>query len=361
MKFKSLLASLLFVVACSVGESSFASEKVRFLIPQRSVDESLALFIVPKYLGYYEQEGLDVDLIFVGGSNEAAIQVAAGNAEIGEASPAQAVIGMEEGSAAAMDIRYFYDAGYKNIWSISVPEDSPIKSIKDLRGKKIGVTALGSAGTTYGKAYIRAAGLNPDSDVSFIAIGGGTQAAAAIKQKVVDAVVFWDTGVIQFETNGIPLRALEVDKRLAELPDVSLLAKNELIKSNPKLLIAFARAVAKGIDFSLANPAAAVLITWKLYPESKSKDTTPEKAMERGLKMSVRLPTTIDPATDGKHGLFIETNWTHVSDFLLEGGQIRKPIPASRMFTNSLVDDINQYDRGAIIKQAHNFDLKTVQ
>ncbi len=123
-------------------------------------------------------------MIFVGGSNEVAIQVAAGNAEIGEASPAQAVIGMQEGAAAPMDIRYFYNAGYRNIWSISVPEGSPIKSIADLRGKKIGVTALGSAGTTYGKAYIRAAGLNPDTDVTFIAIGAGVQAAAAIKQKL---------------------------------------------------------------------------------------------------------------------------------------------------------------------------------
>ncbi len=104
---------------------------------------SLALFIVPKYLGYYEQEGLDVELLFAGGANEAAIQLATGNAEIADSSPAQAVIGMEEGSAAPMDIRYFYNAGYRNIWSVSVPEDSPIKTIADLRGKKIGVTALG--------------------------------------------------------------------------------------------------------------------------------------------------------------------------------------------------------------------------
>lgn len=361
MKFKSLSAALLFLTACLFGESSFAAEKVRVLLPQKSVDESLALFIVPKYLGYYQQEGLDVDLLFVGGSNEAAIQVATGNAEIGEASPAQAVIGMEEGSPAAMDIRYFYNAGYRNIWSISVPEDSAIKSISDLKGKKIGVTALGSAGTTYGKAYIRAAGLNPDTDVSFIAIGAGIQAAAAVKQKVVDAVVFWDTGVIQFEANGIPLRPLKVAEKLANLPDVSLLAKNDMIQKNPKMLIGFARAVAKGIDFSLANPAAAVLITWKLFPESKPREADPEKSLARGLKMSVRIPTTIDPATNGKHGLFIEKNWANVSDFLLEGGQIQKPIPTSRMFTNAFIDEINQYDRDGVIRQARDFDLNSVR
>lgn len=361
MKMKIVFAALLLSTACAFCASGNAAEKVRFLLPQRSVDESLALFLVPKYLGYYEQEGLDVEFILVGGSNEVAIQVAAGNAEIGDASPAQAVIGMQDGASAPMDVRYFYNAGYRNIWSISVPAGSPIKSIDDLRGKKVGVTALGSAGTTYGKAYMRAGGLNPDTDITFIAIGAGSQAAAAIKQNVVDAIVFWDTGIVQLQANGIPLRPLPVAEKLANLPDVSLLAKNDTIRNNPKMLTGFARAVAKGVDFSLANPNAAVLITWKLFPESKPKEPDVEKAIAHGLKMSVRIPTAVDPATHGKYGFFVDKSWTNISEFLLEGGQIQKPIPTSRMFTNSLIDEVNNYDRPAIIRQAREFDLNSIR
>src|ERR1700728_3470471 len=107
------------------GSAASAAEKVRALIPVKNIEESEAPFVVAKYLGYYEQEGLDVDLLAVGGSNEAAVQVATGNGDIGEASPAQAVIGMQAGTSAPLDIRYFYDAGYHNQWSISVPADSP--------------------------------------------------------------------------------------------------------------------------------------------------------------------------------------------------------------------------------------------
>ncbi len=46
MKFKILSAALLFSLACLFGNNSFAGEKVRILLPQKSVDESLALFIV---------------------------------------------------------------------------------------------------------------------------------------------------------------------------------------------------------------------------------------------------------------------------------------------------------------------------
>ncbi|HVR58450.1 MAG TPA: ABC transporter substrate-binding protein [Pseudolabrys sp.] len=358
----------LFILALLISGSSFfsldsnAAEKVRLLLPQRTVDEALAPFIVAKHLGYYEQEGLNVEMLLVGGSNETAIQIASGNAEIGLASPAQAVIGMQEGAAAPLDIRYFYNAAYQNIWSISVPGDSAIQSIAELRGKRIGVTALGSAGTTYGRAYLRSGGLNPDADVSFIAIGAGSQAIAAIKQKVVEAFVFWDSANARFEMSGLPVRALKIDEKLKRLPDVSLLARNETIRNNPKMLTGFARATAKGLDFSLANPAAAVFITWKLYPESKPNEAGPEKSLAQGLRINQpRMAGWVEPSTNGKRGLFIQQDWESLGEFLLQGQQIAKPVPASRMYTNALIDDVNQYDREAINRQARGFDLNSVR
>lgn len=360
---KSFLAFMAFLLAlCLNAETGLTAEKVRALIPVRNIDESLAPFPVAKFLGYYEQEGLDVELVAVGGSNEVAIQIAAGNGDVGEATPAQAVIGMQENASAPLDLRYFYNAGYRNIWSISVPADSTVKSIADLRGKKIGVTALGSAGTTYGKAYIRSGGLDPESDVTFVPIGAGSQAVAAIKQKIVDAIVFWDAANIRFELNGIPLRALKLDEKLEALPDVSILARNDVIRDRPKMVTGFARAVSKALDFTLANPAAAVLITWKMYPESRPKESDPEKALAQGLKISQhRMAGWTNKKTNGKNGLFIEEDWKNLGDFLLREKQIAQPVPTSRMYTNAFIDEINNYDRAAIVRQAKEFDLKSVQ
>lgn len=354
--------AMLAVAYCMVGTPAVAAEKVRALIPVRNIDESLAPFPVAKYLGYYAEEGLDVDLLPVGGSNEVAIQIASGNGDLGEATPAQAVIGMQENAAAPLDVRYFYNAGYRNIWSISVPADSAIQTISELRGKKIGVTALGSAGTTYGKAYIRSGGLDPDKDVSFIPIGAGAQAVAAIRQKVVDAIVFWDAANVRFELSGVALRYLKINEKLETLPDVSLLARNDTIRTKPKMLTGFARALAKALDFTLANPAAAVLITWKMYPESRPKETDPEKSLQQGLKISqLRMAGWTNPATNGKHGLFIEEDWKNLGDFLLQEQQISRPVPTSRMYTNAFIDEVNAYDRDAIIRQAKAFDMTSVQ
>lgn len=339
-----------------------AAEKVQALIGIRNMDESQAPFIVAKYLGYFSQEGLDVDLLNVGGSNEIAIQVGSGNANIGAASPSQAVISMQENVAASLDVRYYYCFAYSNIWTISVPEGSSIKTIAELRGKKIGVPSFGSGGLTYGKAYVRSAGLDPEKDVTFIPIGSGSQAASAIRQKVVDAVAFWNVANARFELSGLPLRDLDIGEKFEALPDLSLLAKNDTIKNNPKMLIGFARAVSKAIDFTRANPAAAVYITWKVYPESRSKEADPQKALAEGLKiLQVRSPSWTSPKTHGKNGLFLEDDWKSLSDFLLAGGQIAKPVPTSRIYTNDLIDQINDYDRNAVIQQAKNFDIGSIR
>jgi len=271
------------------------------------------------------------------------------------------VIGMQEGASAPLDLRYFFSVEYRNIWSISVPADSPIKSVAELKGKRIGVTALGSAGMNYGKAYLRSAGLNPDSDATFVPIGAGGQAITAIRQKAVDAIVFWETANVTFDVAGAPVRQLPIENKLVNLPDVSLLATNETIRKNPKLLVGFGRAFAKGLDFCLANRPACVLMTWKVYPETRPVEGSPEKKLERGLKIISSLDSFTDEQIGDKRGEFIESRWDDLSAFLLQSGQITKPVPAFRMLTREFIDEINNYDRAEIVKQARGFDLKSLR
>ncbi|WP_213776005.1 ABC transporter substrate-binding protein, partial [Bradyrhizobium sp. dw_78] len=165
-----LLAASVIVFGLSGVQGASALEKVRVLIPVRNIDEAFSPFVVAREKGYFAAEGYDVTLIAVGGSNESAIQVAAGNAEVGSASPGDAIIGIQSGK---LDIRYFYGILYSNIWSVAVLPDSPIKTLADLKGKKLGVQSMGSAGTTFGRAFAQAAGLDPEKDVSFLPIGVG--------------------------------------------------------------------------------------------------------------------------------------------------------------------------------------------
>ncbi|WLA81015.1 ABC transporter substrate-binding protein [Bradyrhizobium elkanii] len=331
-------------------QSASALEKVRLLIPVRNIDEAFSPFVVAKEKGYFASEGYDVTLIAVGGSNESAIQVSAGNAEVGAASPGEALVGVQSGK---LDIRYFYGLYYSNIWSVAVLPDSPIKALGDLKGKKLGVQSMGSAGTTFGRAFVQAAGLDPDKDVSFLPIGVGAQAVTSIRQKFVDGAVYWDAALAKFKFSGLGLRELPVAENLRALPDVGLLARTQTIESNPKMLTGIGRAVAKGYDYSMANPKAAVLITWKTYPEAASKNPDSAAALEEGITVNqARLGIWSTPKIGDKHGTFVSDDWNRLINFFVDQKALPAPIAVDHVLTNQFIDSINNYDRTAIINDA---------
>jgi ABC-type nitrate/sulfonate/bicarbonate transport system substrate-binding protein len=342
-----------FLVA--LPQAASALEKVRILIPVRTVDEAFSPFTVAKEKGYFEAEGYDVTLLAVGGSNEAAIQVSAGNAEVGAASPGEAVVGIQSGQ---LKIQYYFDLYYANIWSVRVLPDSPIKVLADLKGKRLGVQSMGSAGTTFAKAFVKEAGLDPAADISFLPIGLGAQAVTSVNQKLVDGVIFWDAALAKLAFSGLKLREVPAPENLRTLPDVGLLARTETIEKNPKMLIGIARAVAKGYDYSMANPEAAVLITWKMYPEARSKNPDATEALKEGVVVNQgRMAIWNSEKVGAKHGLFIEADWKRLLQFLKDQGAMPDTPPVDKVITNKFIDQINAYDRDGVVAEAKKEDM----
>lgn len=334
--------------------------KITALLPIPNFDESFAPVAVAKQLRYFEQEGLDVTILPVTGSNEVAIQVSAGNADVGLASPADAIIGMQKGKD--LEVQYFYNLYYQNIWPISVVRDSPVQSVKELKGKRIGVLSMGSTGITFGRAYAREAGLDPQRDVTFAPIGAGAQAMTAIKQGVVDGLVFNDAALAKFSVLGLQTRILPVSEKLRDLPDTSILASRANVESKRAQLVGFARGIAKGYLFTITNPAAAVKITWKLRPEAQPKSMSADEALKQGVAVAeARMNIWSSPKTKGINGAFVEQDWKNLVDFLKDLGSLKEDIPTSRIYTTALVDEINKFDHAAIEKQAKEFDINSIK
>jgi NitT/TauT family transport system substrate-binding protein len=356
---KLALAAQIAVLSLAGSHVAEALEKVRILIPVRAIDEAFSPFVVAKEKGYFESEGYDVSLLAVGGSNEAALQVSAGNAEVGAASPGEAIIGIQSGQ---LKIRYYYDMYYANIWSVAVLPESPIKSLADLKDKKLGVQSMGSAGTTFAKAFVKEAGLDPQKDISFLPIGLGAQAVTSVRQKLVDGVIFWDAALAKLAFSGLKLREVPAPERLRTLPDVGLLTRTDMIEKNPKMLVGIARALAKGYDFSMANPEAAVLVTWKSYPEARSKNPDPAQAIAEGIAVNQgRLAIWNSQKIGAKHGLFVEADWQGLLQFLKDQGAMPDTPPIDRVFTNQFIDQINSYDRAGIIADAKKEDMAKIR
>jgi len=151
-------------------------------------------------LGYWKDEGLDVEVLGFAGSGATFQALAAGKIDVGQGPPDP----LFAASASGEDVVAFYDHVPGNFLMPQVPEDSPIQSAADMKGATIGVASLEAGGVTLIKAMTAKAGLKP-SDYDIVAIGTGAEAKQFITKGDVDVVELYDSA---YTALGIPLRPI---------------------------------------------------------------------------------------------------------------------------------------------------------
>jgi NitT/TauT family transport system substrate-binding protein len=155
----------------------------------RTVSSAAAPFAIATKLGWYAKDGIKVELVPLPGSTDCVKNVA--TKEIGYSLPSVEPLAIIRPQGVKAKI--FYTAYQGNIYGIAVPDDSPIKTIKDLKGKSIGVTSMASAGVIIARALAATNGMNPDSDIKVVVAGEAAQTAALLRSKQVDALSQFDT------------------------------------------------------------------------------------------------------------------------------------------------------------------------
>jgi NitT/TauT family transport system substrate-binding protein len=140
-----------------------------------------APFWVIKDAGYFKQEGLDANLIYIAASSTMAQAMLAGEVAISTAN-SQAVVdtGLQGGDLVAVGAIVNFVA----LYVIAAPE---IKSVQDLRGKPVGVTRFGATTDFAMQMFLKKYGLEPVRDVPIIQIGGLPELAAALSNKSIYA------------------------------------------------------------------------------------------------------------------------------------------------------------------------------
>jgi len=304
---------------------------------------------LPQALGYWKEEGLDVTVTSVEGSAAGMQQLAAGNVQIVSIGPEEIVIGREKG----VKIKGFYVQARETIYRLVVPADSPVQKLADLKGKTIGVPALASGSVPFAKALVASVGLDPEKDVKILAVGVGAPGRLALQQKTVDCLALWDTLQASIENSGMQLRRLD-SPLIQEMLGQTLATRDDQVTENAAMLVGFARGIAKATVFGLANPEAAVRIHWKMYPETKPQTGDEAKALKDALNVfNARFALQrVDNRSDPRFGVGSPAQWEKLKSIFKEYKFIEGTVPAADLYTAALIDQINKFDRAAIVAQA---------
>jgi len=335
------------------GEAS-AQTTVRVAWCARTVSSAAAPFAVATKMGWYAAAGIKVELVPLPGSTDCVKLVATRDVQYGLPSIEPVAIIRPQG----VKIKNYYTAYQGNIYGIVVPADSPIKRFADLKGKRIGVTSMASAGVIIARALAATHGWNPDRDVSIVVVGEAAQTAALLRSGQIEALSQFDTQYALTENAGAKLRALDEDNAaIARFPSNGFIALEETLATRRAEAVALVQGYAKGTIFAMANPEAAIRILWEVFPQTKATGKTEEEALKDDIKTLEARARNWPPAAGGvtKWGENSETNYGAYVDFLVKNGVLKEKVPAGDLITNELIDDINKFDAAAIATMAKGY------
>lgn len=219
--------------------------------------------------GYFKDEGLDVEIVDFAGGAKALQAVVGGSADV-VSGAYEHTINLQ---AKGQNYREFVLQGRApQIVLVTSNKTMPdFKSVADLKGKKIGVTAPGSSTNMMANFVLAKAGLKP-SDVSFIGVGASNGAVAAMRSGQIDAMANLDP-VISMLTQKNEVRVVADTRTLKDtqavfggnMPSGCLYASASFIEQNPNTTQALTNAMVRALKWlQKAGPSDIV----KTVPES---------------------------------------------------------------------------------------------
>lgn len=312
-------------------------------------------------LNFYKPGGVDVEYVNMSNMTQALQSLRGGHVDFGPAVPGILLPAMAKDPT--LDLVSVYKWLPRNANVIVVKPGSPIKSAADLAGKRIGVRSQGDSGIVVTKTMLAELGLKDDK-CEYIAIGDGAPAGAAIDNDRVDAMVSFDTAAARIELMGTKLRYVPITPKFAQVGSGWICVPRKLLKEERKALVALFRGIAKSTIFAHNNLDAGIDLHWAVYPESRPKGRSEEEVRKelafvlKDRKNSwMRRPD--DP--DQRIGASSLAEWKANIEMTTESSKNPKLAEElgdpNRLFTNELIDEINAFDKQAVVEMAKAFKL----
>jgi NitT/TauT family transport system substrate-binding protein len=261
MRARTLAIAIL--VLLSTGETIFAQTKPMRLTLNFVAAGPSAGFMMAKKLGLYQREGIDLTIEEGRGSGTTAQMVATGQTDVGFAD-APAAMQLRSKGAPVLIVAPILKT---NSFAIISLEEKNIHSPKDMIGKKIAVQA-GTAQTTLLDAILIANKIEK-SQIDIINIDPGAFVGALLEKKV-DAILGGaDFHSIQIRERGFKINELYYRDIGVPTIGLSVIARDDRLKSDPDLYRKFIQASLEGWDAARKNPDAAADAVVETFPSVK--------------------------------------------------------------------------------------------
>src|ERR1051325_7842242 len=243
---------LLLVVSLLLLGGSDAQEKksLRIVFVSLSWNNQLP-FRIAIARGFFKDQGLSVEPIFVRGGPTALAALISGDVDFASVGGAQAPI---RSRAKGVDLQII--ASQSNYTNYTLLGSRQAPTLEHLRGKIIGVTGAGAFSDFAIRIYLKRNNLDPDRDVTLRAIGGTTLRAVALERGLIAAAPFSAEDAVRLLDKGYPM-IVNLNEAL-KIPQSVLVTRGDVLEKYPDTTKRFLKAIILGMQFAKHHKQEAI-------------------------------------------------------------------------------------------------------
>ena len=244
------VTSILFFLSKPAPLEAQEKKTIRLVVVSLSWSSQLPIRVAMSK-GYFREQGIAIEPIFIRGGPAAMAALISGDADFASVGGAQVVI---RPRARGLDVSII--ASVSNYVTYLIIGSKGTKTVADLKGKIIGVTGAGAFSDFAMRLFFKKNNLEPDKDVILRAVGNTTMRAVALEKGLIAAAPFIPEDAVRLIDNGFPLIA-NLNESL-DIPQSIIITRDEVLEKYPETSKRFLKALVLGIQLAKKNKKEAI-------------------------------------------------------------------------------------------------------
>mgnify|MGYP002617197161 CR=1 FL=1 len=326
------LASALSLSVCSlVGCSSTDKEDSKKLDKITIAEVTHSVFYAPQYAaitqGFFEEEGIEVDLIDAQGADKTMTALISGEADIGLMGPEASIYVYKQGSD---DYAINFAQLTKRDGSFLVSKEKNDNfNWSDLKGKTVIPGRKGGVPYMTLEYVIKQKGLNPKTDLKLDDSIKFDLMASAFTSGTADYVTLFEPTASNIQKLGKGYIVASVGKEAGEIPYTAYFAKKSYIQNNEKMIQEFTNAIYKGQKWVKDHTAKEIAEAIQSF--------FPDTDLEL-LATAIQSYKDIDAWNETP--VLKEESFNKLQDVISEAGELKQKAPYDKIVNNKYAENV---------------------
>jgi NitT/TauT family transport system substrate-binding protein len=276
--------------------------------------------MVAKEQGFFDQNGIDAEVIPIGAGSQPQAALMAGQIQMYEGGPdaiAATVAGADlefVGTAETAFLFYLYGA-------------PAVKTATDLKGGKVAVTSLTSSTYVAAKLGVKSLGLDPDKDVTYVAVNNPPAILAAMESGAVQAGTVGPTNLAQVQASGKYNQLADIAKLNQPYPAGWWSVSKQWANAHDDIMQRMIKSLVQGVAYEKQNPDGTKKILAKYAKnddpvflngnydiESPHIQRVPVADVKGVLLALQELASTNAAAKNADPNTFVDNHWVEALD-----------------------------------------------